>query len=80
MQMSEPQKKTVGIFTFAHVEFWDDSWGWAIVTHYKGSQEYGDVVCGFVENVLPNPVVLEIMLESLNFEHDTGNYTEEHLT
>lgn len=72
--------KTVGRFSYAHVDTDSDRWMWAIVTDYEGCQDYGDIICAFDSDNLPNETVLDLLLEALNFEYDTSRCELEDLT
>ena len=57
---------TFGPFTYAFVD--DAKWLWAIVTNYKGSQEYDDILFAFDEDNLPTRRQVEIIIEALKEE------------
>lgn len=43
---------TIGKYTYAFVDL--DVWLWAIVTNYRGPQEFGEVVTAFAEGFEPD--------------------------
>lgn len=64
--MAKNTEQTVGILTFAWVDLPNDEWAYAIVTNYEGSQDYGDVVCAFVDGFEPGDEAVGLMLAALN--------------
>lgn len=62
-----PQETTSpnGRLTFAHVDGPDDRWAWAIVTEYKGCQEYGEILMAFQDECTPSPARLAVILAAL---------------
>lgn len=49
--------ETFSRLSYAHVEFPDDTWGWAIVRGYRGDQDYDELVIAFHEPVTDVEVV-----------------------
>lgn len=62
-------KKTIqsdrGTLTYAHVDGPDDVWFWAIVSGYKGCQDYDEVVVAFADGYEPNAEAIPAILRSL---------------
>jgi hypothetical protein len=53
----------VGKYTYAFVDL--DEWLWAIVTDYKGPQEFGEVICAFQELYQPELTNIEKFMKAL---------------
>lgn len=49
--------------TYAHVDGPEDAWFWAIVTEYRGAQDYGNVVVAFAEGYEPDHATVRRMME-----------------
>ena len=56
---------TVGKLTYANVDLPCDNWAWAIVTDYKGSQEYGEVIVAFLPEYEPDHETVRNMMAAM---------------
>jgi hypothetical protein len=57
------QVLTIGKYTYALVDL--DVWLKAIVTDYRGPQDFGNVVCAFAEEYEPPQDIVERIMRAL---------------
>lgn len=61
-----PQPKTVGRYTFSHIDDHDDVWRWAIVQDFEHPDFYGPVVMSFAPGGEPEAHVVAAILTMLD--------------